>query len=201
MFESKEYHYGLPSGWHANKFVRLGDALRTIYDVQRIAEWLLPYVSKHTIVVGDTGSILPLLMALRELAKSHLGWDVAISTLDEYPRDKLAIMDAVQAANKRPAVVTAQYLEAELSWLFVISVNSSGRLCSWLSQHMPVGSKIVVVCQTSSRVLKKLVIRSFSLSSGASVRSLVVTWDFLRIQPLPPALNRPWEPTAAASPG
>ena len=54
--------------------------------MQRIADWLLPYVSRRAIVLADTGSMLPLLHSLREQAKERLGWEVAIITLEEYPR-------------------------------------------------------------------------------------------------------------------
>jgi hypothetical protein len=150
VFASEEYHYALPSGWHADRFVRLGDGLRNIYDVHRIADWLLTFVSKRTIVLGDTGSMLPLLQSLREQARSRLNWEVAIATLDEYPRSKFSVQEAVEAANKRPAVTAALAEGIEPTWLFVISVNSSGRLCGWLREHLPANGKIVVVCETST---------------------------------------------------
>jgi hypothetical protein len=150
VFASGEYHYALPSGWHADKFVRLGDGLRNIYDVHRIAEWLLPFTSRRTVVLGDTGSMLPLLQSLREQARARLGWDVAITTLDEYPRSRLSVQEAVEAANRRPPVATARAAGVEPTWLFVISVNSSGRLCGWLRDYLPKDGKIVVVCQTST---------------------------------------------------
>jgi hypothetical protein len=150
VFASEEYHYALPSDWHADKFVRLGDGLRNIYDVHRIADWLLTYVSKRTIVLGDTGSMLPLLQSLREQAKNRLGWEVAIATLDEYPRSKRAVQEAVEAANKRPGVAAAISEGIDPTWLFVISVNSSGRLCGWLRECLPANGTIVVVCDTST---------------------------------------------------
>jgi hypothetical protein len=89
------------------------------------------------------------MQALREQARARLGWDVAITMLDEYPRSRLAVREAVEAANKRPAVANAALEGADLQWLFLISVNSSGRICGWLNEVLPKNGTVVVVCQTS----------------------------------------------------
>jgi hypothetical protein len=149
IFTSSEYHYELPSTWHAENFVRLADALRSVFDIRRITDWLLPFVTRDTVVLADTGSMLPLLIDLREQARSRFGWNVEISTLDRYPQNAVMVSDAIAAVQKRPIVFAAQAAETELGFLFLISVNSSGRLCRLFRSLGPPNGKIVVVCQTS----------------------------------------------------
>ena len=150
VFSSNEYHYELPSGLHAEQFVRLADALRSVYDVRRITDWALPHLSGDTIVVADTGSMLPLLIDLREQARSRFGWNIEISTLDRYPRDAIAVSDAISAVRNRPMAVDARFAGTAPGFLVLISVNSSGRLCRLFRTMGPPDGKIVVVCQTST---------------------------------------------------
>ena len=113
IFTSDEYHFELPSGLHAEKFVRLADAFRSIYDIRRITDWVLPHLEGPTVVIADTGSMLPLLIDLREQAQSRFGWNVEISTLDRYPQDAVAVSDAVTAIHNRPMVADTKGTGAE----------------------------------------------------------------------------------------
>jgi hypothetical protein len=149
IFESDQYHYGLPSGAHAKNFIRLGDALRSVFDVNRLAEWILPFLTERTVIVGDTGSMLPLMLRLREQAETDFRWQVELATLDRYPRETLSVADAIEAVLNRPMVVEAKAEESALGYLFLISVSSTGDLCRLLRELAPAGSKIVVVCQTT----------------------------------------------------
>jgi hypothetical protein len=151
IFASDEYHYELPSGFHAEKFVRLADALRSVYDVRRITDWLVPYLEGDTVIIADTGSMLPLLLDLREQVGQRFGWNIEISTLDRYPQDSVAVSDAIAAVRNRPAVVNAAATDSKLGFLFLISVNSSGRLCRLFRKLGPQNGKIVVVCETSGQ--------------------------------------------------
>ncbi len=149
IFESEEFHFELPSGLHAEKFVRLGDAFRSIFDIRRITDWILPYLTGNTVVIADTGSMLPLVMDLRDQAWLRFGWHVEISTLDGYPQDAVAVADAVAAICNRPFVVKSQGTDAQPTVLFLISVNSSGRLCRLFRALDIAGSRIVIVCETT----------------------------------------------------
>jgi hypothetical protein len=124
IFESEQYHYGLPSGAHARNFIRLGDALRSVFDVHRLAEWLLAFLTERTVIIGDTGSMLPLMLRLREQAQVDFKWQVELATLDRYPRETLSVADAIEAVMRRPMVQDAKADEAPLSCLFLISVRN-----------------------------------------------------------------------------
>jgi hypothetical protein len=143
------YHYALPNGFHAPKFIRLANALRSIYDIRRITDWLLPHLDGVTVAIADTGSMLPLLINLRERALAEFGWRVEIATLDRYPQDTVSISEAIAAVRNRPVVVAAAAAGIDVRILFVVSVNSSGRLCRLLRELTPVSNSIVVVCETS----------------------------------------------------
>jgi len=149
IFTSNEFHYELPSGLHAEKFVRLADALRSVFDVRRMTDWILPHLTGDAIVLADTGSMLPLLIDIREQARTRFNWAVEISTLDRYPQELGVVSDAIAAVRNRPAYFNAVAEERGLQLLFLISVNSSGRLCQIFRTLAPEGAKIVVVCQTS----------------------------------------------------
>lgn len=150
IFTSDEFHYELPSGLHAEKFVRLADALRSVFDVRRLTDWILPHLSGDAIVLADTGSMIPLLIDIREQARSRFNWAIEISTLDRYPQDPGVVSDAIAAVRNRPMYFKAKAEEREPQFLFLISVNSSGRLCQIFRTLAPEGAKIVVICQTSN---------------------------------------------------
>jgi hypothetical protein len=148
IFAHKEYHFELPSGQHAEKFVRLADAFRSIFDIRRFTDWVLPRLTGPTVVIADTGSMLPLLIDLREQARNRFGWHVEISTLDRYPQDAVAVSDAVAAIHNRPLVARAKGEDQPMAILFLISVNSSGRLCRLFKALDLPRSKIGVICAT-----------------------------------------------------
>ncbi len=148
IFDEKHYHYALPSKRHADKFVRLGDALHSVFDSHRIAEWLLPHLSRHTVVIGDTGSMLPLLCSLKEQAQ-RLSLSVEIGNLDRYPLSKGEVKDAIEAIKDRRAVVDWALAGTPYTSLFVISVNSTGQVLKWINELAP-DSKAVVICDTAT---------------------------------------------------
>jgi hypothetical protein len=172
IFTSNEFHYELPSGLHAEKFVRLGDAFRSVFDVRRITDWVFPHLTGNTIVIADTGSLLPLLIDLREQARTRFNWNVEISTLDRYPQDAVAVSDAVTAIRNRPRVADTLGTSREPTFLFLISVNSSGRLCRLFKALDLPKSKIVVICETMKDKLKDEVPCDFVL-----VTIPVERWD------------------------
>lgn len=149
IFESSVYHYVLPyQERHAEKFIRLADALRSIYDIDRILDWLYPAITGDTLVIGDTGSMLPLLYRLREHVQKVSGHRVEIATLDKYPEDRVDVTARIDAIKNRPFVTEGKLQETPPKYLFVISVSSSGRLCGLLHNLIP-ESTIAIVCRTT----------------------------------------------------
>src|SRR5262249_50829676 len=121
IFESSAYHYVLPyQERHAEKFIRLADALRSVYDIDRILDWLLPEIKGDTLLIGDTGSMLPLLLRLREHAWKAANYRVEIATLDKYPEARIDVAAAVQAVMNRPFVTGARISDRPLNRLFLI---------------------------------------------------------------------------------
>jgi hypothetical protein len=104
IFKHESSHYRLPSKYHAEKFIRLADALRSLHDVSRVVDWVMEYVRSETIVIADTGSLLPLLFHLREEAARRFRWDIEIASLDEYPNDRVNLIDAIDAIKNRPEI-------------------------------------------------------------------------------------------------
>jgi hypothetical protein len=153
VFESNVYHYVLPfQERHAEQFIRLADALRSIYDIDRILDWLLQTISGDTLVIGDTGSMLPLMLRLREHVAKVAGYEIQLATLDKYPEDRVDVAARIDAITNRPFVRDAEFSERNLNYLFLISVSSSGRLCEFFHKLIP-DSTIVVVCRTKSDAL------------------------------------------------
>jgi hypothetical protein len=57
-------HFQLPSGSHAERFVRVADALDSHAAVCRVADWLQHQLTPDTILLSDTWTLLPLLQEL-----------------------------------------------------------------------------------------------------------------------------------------
>jgi hypothetical protein len=150
IFDDNTYHYILPSGCHANSFIRVADALQDPIDVLRIVDWVLPYVGEKTVVVADTGSLLPLLFALRLEAQRLFGWDLSVRTIAEYPELDTAIEEVLLEINAK--------LSAGHPLLFLVSVNSSGRLVRRMQSLAPKGTPIVVVTSTSPELANDAVL-------------------------------------------
>ena len=104
IFKHASSHYRLPSKYHAEQFIRLADALRSLHDVSRVVDWVMEYVRSETILIADTGSLLPLLFHLREEAARRFKWDIEIASLDEYPNDRINLVDAIDAIKNRPEI-------------------------------------------------------------------------------------------------
>lgn len=153
IFESDVYHYVLPyQERHAEKFIRLADALRSVYDIDRILDWLVETITGDTLVIGDTGSMLPLMLRLREHVEETTRFKVEVASLDKYPEDRVDVTARIRAITNRPFVTTAQLSERPLNYLFLISVSSSGRLCAFF-HNLFRDSTIVVICRTRNDAL------------------------------------------------
>ncbi len=113
------HHYLLPSGWHSEAFVRLGNATRSIPATRRLADWLLEHVNRDTALLADTGTVLPLLLEAQRHCRRYFGWKCRVDALEEYP-SPASVAQSIHDLRRR-------YNEVPSSILFVVSVSSSGR--------------------------------------------------------------------------
>jgi len=145
IFSPYDHHFILPSGFHAPEFIRLADALQDPIEIIRIADWIFPYLSKRTMIIGDTGSLLPLLLTLQYRAMILFKWDIRIRTLSEYPIDKASLATVINEAEK-------EFSTLDHSILFLVSVNSSGNLIKRFDKLMNDEARAystLVVCNTN----------------------------------------------------
>lgn len=137
------WHFVLPSGDHAEAFIRVAEAFYDVLDVVRIADWVLGELTGDGGLVADTGSLLALLSTVQFEARRRFGWDIPVGTLSEYPTELPSLIERMRAMQ----AVTGRR-GGEL--VFVISVSSSGRLAQLVDRHMDAGHKIVTICETGN---------------------------------------------------
>lgn len=117
------FHYRLITGEHAGSYVKVGDALRQPRDAEALASWLHPSVEAERGLIFDTGTLTPVVQALR-LAACKSGREMGpVRMLDQYPRTVLDVGHAIDRISGDPGLLTA-----------VISVSSSGSLLSRVSE-------------------------------------------------------------------
>lgn len=141
IFSSQSHHFALPSRYHADRFIRLGDALRDMIELRRIADWLMRFVTPNTFILGDTGSILPLITEVANRAFRMFEWQIPHDCLSEYPADRREIQQRL-ADLKRS-------LPDDARSLFVVSVNSSGQTLALVENTTRGTAQLVTVCDTS----------------------------------------------------
>lgn len=124
-------HYQLPSGTHANEFIRVADMLDSTTAVSRLADWLAPDITAHTILLTDTATILSLLFKVSQRSSRlaspppsalwHRRNCCPILTLPNYPtvQDFRRLCDEVRVLSAGDPLASV---------LVVISVVSSGDL-------------------------------------------------------------------------
>lgn len=118
IWESKNFHFYLPSGRHARAFVRPAHAIRTIRDARAIALWLLSHVERTgTGIVVDTHTMSAVLLALQAEATQRDFALGPIRVLEGYPT---TVVSAYEAVNAVTTPVTG--------FLGIISVCSSGTI-------------------------------------------------------------------------
>lgn len=136
-------HFELPSGQHASAFVRIAEALGDPFDIERMADWILPYLTENTIVLADTGGLMALLLQLRLIVLKRFGWDLTIDAFQQYPQAPIDINAVL------PKVLARSRQNRHL--LFLISVNSSGQLLNLVRGLVPEGIELscLALCDTS----------------------------------------------------
>lgn len=139
IFHHHGCHYNLPSSAvHAEKFIRLADALQDSTDLVRAADWVLPLLGERSGLAADTGSLLGLMAVVRNEALLRFGWGIPLASLDRYPPDE----GSVEALIDNFMVTGWQDL------VFLISVNSTGAVARYVRRRLPMAS-IVALCETA----------------------------------------------------
>lgn len=137
-----DQHFILPSGDHASAFIRLADALRDPVDLQRLADWVMSYLSAESAVIADTSSILAFLLTIQTLARERYGWTLPFEALDEYPGDAATLAQARSHLTARVSVEQPKIL-------LLVSVNSSGRLIRIFRSLAQPSDPVLAICNTA----------------------------------------------------
>ena len=125
-WKPSRYHYILPSGEHTDRFVRIGDALRTPHDAYVMACWLTPWLTDDVVIVSDTAGLNALLIQLEEiLARARRAASRTV-VLPEYAVSKPAVRRLLERA---VAGSTRRFLGVQ-------SVNSTGSLRELLAGEL-----------------------------------------------------------------
>jgi hypothetical protein len=115
IWRPRDYHYRLPSGEHAEGFIKLTDAIREPRDAEVLASWLMPHIKEQIGFVLDTGTMTPIYEAAARRAGQAGTETGPVAVLEHYPRTFVDVHDAVEHAAGGEGRVLA-----------VLSVNSSG---------------------------------------------------------------------------
>lgn len=140
IFRGADSHFVLPSGAHADAFVRIGDALHAETDVLRLTDWIMPHVGQNSAILVDNGSMLALAFALRLETLRLFQWDLPMTSLGSYPSETVELAHAVNDL--------VAFKGLDTSVLFLVSVNSTGYLIDQFRAIAPQNSKVVVICNT-----------------------------------------------------
>lgn len=136
----KDYHFELPSGLHSNGFVDVASCLNDSISLSRIADWIMPYVTEDCALLGDSKLMIPLLLQVRYVALAVFGWKLDYGVLQGYPSEPSELIDTLNALKDRSP--------HNRRILFVLSVNSSGRLNKKVKMYSPSGSLAVTLVHT-----------------------------------------------------
>lgn len=130
IWEPTAYHYQLPSGHHASSFVRVADALNDPRAPGALATWLHGSLSEGSVVVVDSGTLMPLVQQLDLVLKRaattlpvSAGGLLAVEALDRYPLTRFEYLRRFKP------------LEAT-DVLAILSVSSTGRTYRLLRQSL-----------------------------------------------------------------
>lgn len=139
IYTEDQHHYVLPSQLHTDTFVDVGMLLRYHPAVHRIADWVEDYVDADTVLVADTGTLLPLLIELQARSLERYRARPTLQVFEEYPDTILAVQETIRTIQARTSAKI----------LFLQSVSSSGTLASWVTLAAPEAT-IVAICDTAA---------------------------------------------------
>ena len=155
VFRPDKAHVILPSGAHASEYVRVADLFNDHVAVRRAADWLEDRVTRDTILVGDTWTIIPLLQELsaRATVFSMAGGRAAPPVLcfPSYPE-----LEDVRHTLRRVSSLAAS--RASANALFIVSVASSGALLQNLEamskRYIPGVTRDVIAIASADRSIQ-----------------------------------------------
>jgi hypothetical protein len=78
------YHFIVPSGQHADKFVRMGDVFSDPIAISRSADWIASTIPESACLICDTVLLLPLLQELRVRHVHRFQRDLPVHVLPLY---------------------------------------------------------------------------------------------------------------------
>jgi len=94
-----DYHFKLPSGSHAETFVRVANALRTIRDVWVVTSWMVEFLTPRCGFVLDSASLTPIAVQLSSFAAAS-GFELGdVGVLDNYPNSLVDVQRVVEQAS------------------------------------------------------------------------------------------------------
>ena len=118
------YHYEGPNGNHYSHFLRVGTAFQSVDIVDAITFWLLPYIRPNSVLLLDSGTMLPLgLNVTRYLA--DYGYEPGRYII---PVECLCRYDEPEGEVVRRLWSLKQNSKSPIHILFLISITSSGRM-------------------------------------------------------------------------
>lgn len=136
IYERHDVHYVLPSGRHAQKFVRFADALINPIDIVRIADWVMPHLIGASGVLVDSGTILPLLYEICD--RLRVSPQSYVEVLQAYKSENYHIRDQVRELKRR----VGHHIVA------IISVNGSGKMRNRVRDELDKEDDLIVLCDT-----------------------------------------------------
>lgn len=129
IWQPASYHYRLPSGEHTGSFIRIADVFNDRRASAAMASWLRGATTDSTVVVIDTGTLVPLIDQLAlwlERAASRLPLSpglAGLEVLDRYPRSRFQYLRRFREVS-------------DVEILAVLSVSSSGRTYDLLARSV-----------------------------------------------------------------
>lgn len=101
VWESKNFHFVLPSGRHARTFIRPAHAIRSLRDAQVIALWLLSHLAADgSGIVADTHVLAAVILALQTEAQNRGAKIGKVRILDGYPATTVDTGVAIRAVTE-----------------------------------------------------------------------------------------------------
>jgi hypothetical protein len=140
-FQDSQIHYLLPSGEHAESFLRIADALQDPTEVSRFADWVAGHITRESVLVGDNGSLLPLLLMTRDRVRQFRQTECHIRTIPTYP---------LAAEHIEPLLDDIGTSYPATPIVFLVSVSSSGKLVRRLTALAPEHSRVLIICNAES---------------------------------------------------
>jgi adenine/guanine phosphoribosyltransferase-like PRPP-binding protein len=147
---TKTYHFITPSEKHCSRFLRVGNMIRSVEILDRLAFWILPEIAASDLLLIDTWSIAA--VALRALQKLRI--DRPFDCLTTHPRrDKKSGLELLQR------LLSMAPPDPTLSCL--ISINSSGSFLADLQDILrPIKDRF--------RLVRPICLYSFEGTPGTS---------------------------------